>query len=272
MEQILNAMIPRVKGNRRSAGRLKLVHRSDQIRSPRSFLEKKTQRERMVLLGNLAAVFAHEVANPLTGLSASLQFALNDLGKIKLDRTPRTTVDLPIIQQTLQGALREVDRLVELLKEFRSAVPAQPLRLEPADLERLIRETLDLEGQVYQDLGITMTVDCAADLPAVGVDAGKMKQAILNLCKNAVEAMGEGGALALKAYEADGTVVLEISDTGCGIPDDIDVFDLFKTTKATGSGLGLPIVQQIVSAHRGTVDYSSDGARTTFTIRLPAST
>ena len=272
MERILDGMNPRVKGKQASPCRLKLVDRIGPNRSPLNFLAKKTQRDRMVLLGNLAAVFAHEVANPLTGLSASLQFALNDLRQIKLDRTERTTVDLPIIQRTLQGALREVDRLVALLNEFRSAVPAQPLDLEPSDLERVIREILFLEGPVYQDLGITMTVDCAADLPAVGVDGGKFKQAILNLCKNAVEAMDGGGVLTLKAYGADGAVVLEISDTGCGVPDDIAAFELFQTTKIAGTGLGLPIVRQIVSAHGGTVDYSSDGARTTFTIRLPALT
>jgi signal transduction histidine kinase len=107
-------------------------------------------------------------------------------------------------------------------------------------------------------------------LPPAWIDPAKMKQAILNLCQNGVEAMPNGGALTLKGYGAQDSVVMEISDTGTGIPDGLDVFQLFKTTKRDGTGLGLSIVQQIVSDHKGTVDYVSElGKGTTFRIVLP---
>jgi len=93
---------------------------------------------------------------------------------------------------------------------------------------------------------------------------------LLNVCKNAVEAMPDGGILSCKAYQENDRFVLEISDTGIGIPDGLDVFQLFKTTKPYGTGLGLPIVEQIISEHRGTVDFSSQvGKGTTFRISLP---
>jgi signal transduction histidine kinase len=98
-----------------------------------------------------------------------------------------------------------------------------------------------------------------------------VKQVILNLCKNAVEAMPEGGSLTLKGYLSGAdTIVVEVSDTGIGIPEGMDIFEIFRTTKPDGTGLGLPLVSQIVSAHRGTVDYFSEpGKGTTFKLTLP---
>ena len=103
------------------------------------------------------------------------------------------------------------------------------------------------------------------------LDPDKMKQVILNLCKNAVEAMPQGGCLTVKGYLSSAeTIVLEVSDTGIGIPEGMDIFEIFQTTKPDGTGLGLPLVSQIVSAHRGTVDYVSEpGKGTTFRLSLP---
>ena len=92
-------------------------------------------------------------------------------------------------------------------------------------------------------------------------DGDKLKQAILNLIKNAAEAMPQGGTLTLRARNAGPEVVLEIGDTGVGIPDGVDVFEPFVTTKESGTGLGLVIVRQIMSAHGGTVSYSSERGR-----------
>ena len=100
------------------------------------------------------------------------------------------------------------------------------------------------------------------------LDPAKIKQVILNLCKNAVEAMPNGGALTPRLSDND-RFVLEVSDTGEGIPEDFDPFHLFKTSKPEGTGLGLPIVQQIITDHHGTVDYNSEsGKGTTFRVSL----
>ena len=108
-------------------------------------------------------------------------------------------------------------------------------------------------------------------LPPIMLDRDKMKQVILNLCKNAIEAMPHGGCRTLRGYlsSAD-TLALELSDTGIGIPEGMEVFEIFRTTKPDGTGLGLPLVNQIVSAHRGTIDYCSQpGKGTTFKLTLP---
>lgn len=269
-EDGINPNVFKSKGSDAEVDRLKLVYgKGDHYRINHDFVEKRGPRDRLVLIGNLAAVFAHEVANPLSGLYNSLQFALRDLSRFTMHDSARKDLDVPIIQETIQGALREVERLVELLDDFRLAVPPQTLNLKLADLGKIIEGILALEGTRYRSAGIFIKLDLQDNLPAMEIDGAKMKQVILNLCKNAVEAMADGGCLTIRSYQAEGNVVLEITDDGVGVPDDIDVFELFKTTKPGGTGLGLPVVQQVISAHRGTIDYRSDGGGTTFTIRLP---
>lgn len=108
------------------------------------------------------------------------------------------------------------------------------------------------------------------DVSQIMVDRDKIKQVIVNLCKNALEAMPDGGRLTLKSFCSDTSAIFEVSDTGVGIPAGVDVFHLFTTTKSYGTGLGLPIVSQIISAHGGTIDYiSQPGIGTTFKISLP---
>jgi signal transduction histidine kinase len=124
----------------------------------------------------------------------------------------------------------------------------------------------------YSASGVKVNVQFSEPLFLIRADKERIKQVVLNLCKNAVEAMPSGGVLTIKPYQLNDHMILEISDTGTGIPEGIDVFQLFKTTKTDGSGLGLPIVQQIVSEHRGTIEYASvPGKGTTFKISLPLS-
>jgi signal transduction histidine kinase len=103
------------------------------------------------------------------------------------------------------------------------------------------------------------------------VDPETITQAILNLCENALEAMPNGGRLTLKAYAGNGVVAVEVVDTGIGTPAGVDIFELFRTTKPNGWGIGLPVVAHIVSAHKGKVEYTSEpGGGTTFKVSLPA--
>jgi two-component system sensor histidine kinase HydH len=107
-------------------------------------------------------------------------------------------------------------------------------------------------------------------VPPIGVDEDKLKQALLNLFKNAVEAMPNGGDLILAVAHSDDQVVIKISDTGSGIAPDVDIFAPFYTTKKEGTGLGLIVVRQIIAAHDGTITFSSEpGKGTTFTVSLP---
>jgi PAS domain S-box-containing protein len=224
--------------------------------------ERLRQSERLSTLGTTAAVFAHEIGNPLNGLSTSLQLAERLL---KNSDTPN-----PLVLETLRAASQEVQRLHSLLTDYRSFARPLHLNLEAMDLRRAVHEVLTLSARSNRDSGIRVNVQFSEDLPLIRADMEKIKQIVLNVCKNAVEAMPGGGVLTLKAYQLNDYVILEISDTGTGIPDGIDVFQLFKTTKADGTGLGLPIVHQIVSEHRGTIECVSErGKGATFRISLP---
>jgi signal transduction histidine kinase len=219
--------------------------------------------ERLALLGTMAAVFAHEVANPLHGISTALEFVERELES--------TNFEVDFLLATLQAAMREIDRLGSLLNEFRGIATAQNLDFQKTDLVKNTKEVLSCQRDACRALGITLELQFENPLPPVMADADKIKQVVLNLCKNAVDAMPAGGRLTVNGYHAAEMVVLEISDTGTGIPEGLEVFELFRTTKPGGSGLGLPLVRQIVSAHRGAINYTSEpGHGTTFKVYLPA--
>ncbi|MET0502209.1 MAG: ATP-binding protein [Candidatus Binatia bacterium] len=244
-------------------GPMEILEVSYQMSDGKRARRNAPESDRLDLIGTMAAVFAHEVANPLSGLSASLQFAQSDL--------TRKEFDVPFLQATVQGAIREVDRLVSLLNEFRSLALPQRLDLKLTDLQKLIEEILASEKIAYRDAAITVKTSFEDGLPRIKLDAAKMKQAVLNLCKNATEAMRQGGCLIVKLSHCQGMMVLEINDNGIGVPRGVDIFELFKTTKPSGSGLGLPVAQQIVSAHNGTINYTTKtGHGTTFKVCLPA--
>jgi signal transduction histidine kinase len=222
---------------------------------------RSQETERLALLGTMAAVFAHEVGNPLAGILLSLKCVESQLEKQEVNN--------PSLISMIQGAIGEIDRLGSLLKEFRALAPEQTLDLKCTDLVKIAEEALALEMIAYRAAGITVKFAFEDALPLVRLDTAKIKQVILNLCKNAVEAMPDGGCLTLKCYRARGMVVLEISDDGVGVPDNVNIFELFKTTKPGGTGLGLPLVQQIVSAHKGTIAYKSEPGRgATFKVSL----
>lgn len=224
--------------------------------------DKLQESERLAAIGATAAVFAHEIGNPLNGISTFLQFLRLELEKINHDAQLDETLDL---------VLKEVYRLGGLLGDFRSLARPRQLDISPTDLAQLVTEILKVHAAEYAERGIVVEQDFPPDLPMVPADAERLKPALLNLCKNAVEAMPEGGTLTIRGSHSAGLVSLDITDTGVGIPDEVDIFQLFQTTKAQGTGLGLVIVRQIISAHRGTIAYqSAPGKGTTFTVSLPA--
>jgi PAS domain S-box-containing protein len=224
--------------------------------------DKLQESERLAAMGTAAAVFAHEIGNPLNGISTSLQFLQLQLA----EKDPTIQLD-----STLEFVLKEIYRLGSLLDDFRSLARPQELDLRPTDLAQLVSELLTAQAVQYAKRRILVEQDFPPDLPRVMADIRRMKQVLLNLCKNAVEAMPEGGTLTVRGRHLAGLVSLEIIDTGVGIPDDFDIFQLFKTTKEHGTGLGLAIVRQIISAHQGMISYQSEpGKGTTFTVSLPA--
>jgi PAS domain S-box-containing protein len=224
--------------------------------------ERLRENDRLATLGTTAAVFAHEIANPLNGLSTSLQVVTELLESSENHD--------PLVAETIDIAHQEIQRLSSLLRDYRSLARPYTLNVQPTNLRQIVEEVLAPAAKDYTASGILVKLDFNDNLPLVPLDQEKMKQVILNICKNAVEAMPQGGTLICKGYRLDDRIVLEISDTGVGIPENIDVFQLFKTTKPYGTGLGLPIVEQIISEHHGTIHYVSEIDKgTTFSISLP---
>jgi signal transduction histidine kinase len=217
--------------------------------------------ERLAVLGTSAAVFAHEIANPLNGLATSLEI----VGGL-LDESDH---DDPLLRETIEGANQEIRRLTSLLRDYRSLARPQTINLRPTNLRQMVEEVLTPHIKPYASSGITVALEFDEQLPLVSLDEEKIKQVVLNLSKNAVEAMPTGGVLTIKGYRSSENVILEFNDTGVGIPDGFEPFHLFKTSKVEGTGLGLPIVQQIISDHRGTVEYVSEvGKGSTFRVTL----
>lgn len=212
-------------------------------------------------LETTAAVFAHELANPLNGVSTSL-----DLLSMELEGGCEKSTGTELIK----AAKQEMARLAALVNDFRALARPQAFVFRPTDLKAVIDQVLAPELPGFKAAQIGFEANFAPSLPRVLADAPKLKQAVFNICKNAVEAMPGGGMLKITAGVRDDAVYLDISDTGVGIARNFNPFQIFKTTKATGTGLGLPIAAQIISVHKGRIEFKTEPGRgTTFTIYLP---
>jgi len=225
--------------------------------------EQMVENERLVAIGTTAAKIGHELANPLNGMSLTIQLLEQRLNR------QLNPVDGQITS-TVNRLRNEVSRLGTLLEQFRSLSRREKFDFQPTTLTALVGEAIEIEMPRYAEKGIQVECSFASDLPTIIVDIDKMKQVIFNLAKNAAEAMAGGGKISIKATASDDKVTLEISDTGTGIPTGIDIFEPFFTTTPQGIGIGLSIVQQIVRAHGGSITYDSEhGKGTTFVIALP---
>ncbi|HEX9049987.1 MAG TPA: GAF domain-containing protein [Anaeromyxobacter sp.] len=231
----------------------------------RSYAElERTQRrliqgERLAALGEMSAVVAHEVRNPLGVI-------FNSLGSLR--RLVRPTGDAKMLLEIVEEEADRLNRIVGDLLDF--ARPATPeLRGEP--LERVVEDAL-AAALAQHPPGVEVLRELDPSLPPVRMDARLVRQAVLNVLVNAVQAMPEGGRLTVRSRADGDEAVLEVEDTGGGIPDEVRarIFEPFFTTKASGTGLGLAVVRRIVEGHGGTVVVRSRaGEGTVFGLRLP---
>lgn len=237
------------------------------VRSVRVWLSQRRsrkQRERLAAIGQTAAMFGHEIANPLNSMYLGGQ-----LMELRLASLP--DVD-PVIAENLSRMMAENRRLNALLEEFRSLSMRQIIERTPTDTRAIVDHVIKLQQQAFDDNGLQVVVEVPASIPLVALDGAKLTQVLLNLTKNAAEAMATcGGTLTVRARLSGASLIVEVQDTGPGIPEHVDVFEPFRTTKPKGTGLGLPIARQILAAHDGTLEYESErGSGTTFRIALPA--
>jgi PAS domain S-box-containing protein len=218
--------------------------------------------ERLAAIGTTAAKIGHELGNPLNGMSLTIQLLESRLGNDSRED----------VGPTLRRLKNEIARLNHLAGDFRTISRRERYDFCPAELSTLIEEIVKMEAPYLENQGIQFDIRIAPDVPALDLDRDKIKQALLNLIKNATDAMPDGGSLIIEAQTKAKGVRLCITDTGTGIPLDVDAFEPFTTTKKGGTGLGLVIVRQIIVAHGGEVSYRSRvGEGTTFEVELPLS-
>jgi signal transduction histidine kinase len=189
-----------------------------------------------------------------------------------LDELHDRLLEGPEDQALIQRALQEIERLEGLVNELLNFSSLPDTRLARGDLASLLRDTLFLVSKQFQKQKVELHEDIPEELPLSHMDSDRLKQAILNLLTNALDAMPEGGQLWITASSTDEGALLTIRDTGSGIPTDrlSLIFEPFYTTKGEGTGLGLSITHTIVTSHGGRIEVQSkEGGGAEFKVYLP---
>jgi signal transduction histidine kinase len=234
------------------------------LRDPEA--QRKINRElqtadRLSAISRISSGVAHEVKNPLNAILLHVEVA-----RSKISRG-----DTDVVEQ-MEIISREILRLDRVVRTFLDFTRPVELQLDNVPVQELVHEIVDLASPQTKAANIQMSVHEEVDGVEVRVDRDLLKQAMLNVVVNAIQAMPEGGELHFDASANEETAELRISDSGAGIPDELreKIFRLYFTTKKQGSGIGLAMTFRIVQLHDGTIDFTSEpGKGTTFLIRLP---
>jgi two-component system NtrC family sensor kinase len=234
------------------------------LRERKRMEEELLRNERLSALGRMAAHISHEIKNPLMLIGGFARQVLKD-----------PAGDPEKVKEKLRIMVDEVQRLEGLLVEVGSYAKISEPQKRPGDLNALIQETCHRLEPTIQERGISLRLELDEDLPQVQFDPVHLRQVILNIAKNGIEAMPQGGTLTIASGREPGRVLVHIADTGEGIPPEVraKIFQPFFSTKPKGSGLGLAISQKIIEAHQGAITIESEthqGTRVTFFLNLEA--
>jgi signal transduction histidine kinase len=214
--------------------------------------EALRRRDRLAAMGELASSVAHEIRNPLNAIAMSAQRLKGECVEIAGDDADPDAVALV---EVIQREAHRINGTVQQFLEF-----ARPPALQPRSvaLDAWLAGAAEAVRPLAESRGLTFQTDFAGLGDAV-VDPDQLRQAVDNLLRNAIDATPAAGRVTLAGSRAGRTVVIEVADTGPGIPRDVlpRIFDLYFTTKPDGTGIGLPITQQIVGTHGGRIDVSS---------------
>jgi len=221
--------------------------------------------ERMATVGRLSLKVAHEVRNPISAIELNAEI----LQDIVRDRSEPEMEEAAGLVASIRDQVNTLDALTE---EYLTFARFPKPHFEEESINDLLHELADFVRPVATRQGLTLRVHTDPAVPMREIDRGLLRQAILNLVKNGLEALSSGGELTIVSrYDGD-AVEIDVSDTGGGISDEIAqrLFEPFFTTKPQGTGLGLSITTQIVEEHGGQIRWRNDPGRgVTFTIRLP---
>jgi hypothetical protein len=234
------------------------------VRDPEA--QRKINRElqtadRLSAISRITSGVAHEVKNPLNAILLHVEVARSKLSRGDTD-----------VGEQMEIISREILRLDRVVRTFLDFTRPVELQLDNVPMHELVREIVDLAQPQTAAADIRVTVREEVEGVEVRVDRDLLKQAVLNVVVNAMQAMPEGGELSFEASASKDTAELRISDTGTGIPAELreKIFRLYFSTKKEGSGIGLAMTFRIVQIHDGTIDFTSEpGKGTTFMIRLP---
>ena len=224
------------------------------------------ENERTDAIKDLAAGLAHEIGNPLNALSLNLQLMAREFRREPdPERRERLLADVATAQN-------EIKRIADINRGFLTAMrPIRP-NLVPASLADPLKDTLKTMKTLIEDRRIRVLLDLPPVLPPACLDCAQMEQVFFNLIKNALEAMKDGGELAITLDSDDDVVTVSFLDSGKGMtPDAVAaLFEPYRTSKQSGTGLGLMISRRIVRAHGGEIDVESkEGEGTKFIVRIP---
>jgi nitrogen fixation/metabolism regulation signal transduction histidine kinase len=234
---------------------------TSQLKSSR---EREVRAERLAAWRDVARRIAHEIKNPLTPIQLSMYRLRKNLGDDKYD---------DIFQQAYTSITNEVENLRNMVTEFSDFARMPKPRTQPSDPGEIVQNALDL----YTGLpdSITLHTELVDDLPRVIADSDQIRQVLHNLIGNAVDAMPDGGRLSVTTRQEADDVIIEISDTGCGMSEEVmqKIFTPYFTTKGTGTGLGMAITAQIIEEHGGEISVESEeDVGTTVIVKLSGMT
>lgn len=224
------------------------------------------QNEKLALVGKMSSTIAHELRNPIVPIGG---FARLLHKKLEKESALKKYTDVII---------KEIDRMEMLLHDILYFTKEIKPSLQPVNLNEIINDLLFFYNDTFTGKNIELDIHLSPEIPVIPLDLSKMRQALINLFSNAVDAMPEGGTLTVESMRAEmeekPSLVIKIRDTGAGIPEDVakNIFEPFFTTKVHGLGLGLTLTKNVIEMHGGRIEVKSgEGKGTTFILTLPVS-
>ena len=232
--------------------------------------EEKLRAERLAVIGAMSAKLAHEIRNPLSSITLNIELVRDEVETLSKNN-PDAGKESRSLLESLDSEVRRIQRVTEDYLKF-ARLP-KPMR-DRVQLNEILDQGLSFLNSLFSATGVTLRTELDHKLPALHADEGQLWQAILNLVRNAIEAMPSGGTLTVRTETHGSCVVLTVADTGKGMTEAecAQVFTPFFSTKVGGTGLGLPLTQQIITEHGGQIRCeSAPNQGTTFVIEFPLS-